>query len=46
MCVLSVPRGPVSVHICLENLNSKILPERCVLKGLRGTELILKAVRS
>lgn len=46
MCVLSVPRGPMTIPMCLENLNSKTLHERCVLKGLHGTELILETVRS
>lgn len=46
MCVLSVPRGPMTIPMCLENLNSRTLHERCVLKGLHGTELILETVRS
>lgn len=46
MSVLSVPKWYVTVHICSDNLSSKILCERSVLKGLLGTGLILKSVKA
>lgn len=45
MSLLAVPKWCVTVHLCSDNLISKSLRERSVLKGLLGAELILTSVK-